>query len=59
MSKGEREQTNEAYKHGRIAQLVEYLPYKEGVTGSSPVSPTTPYAVKRSLILARAFKSQG
>ena len=41
MSKGEREQTNEAYKHGRIAQLVEYLPYKEGVTGSSPVSPTT------------------
>src|SRR5579872_6392939 len=25
---------------GRIAQLVEHLPYKEGVTGSSPVSPT-------------------
>ena len=24
---------------GRIAQLVEHLPYKEGVTGSSPVSP--------------------
>ncbi len=26
---------------GRLAQLVEHLPYKEGVTGSSPVSPTT------------------
>ncbi len=25
---------------GRLAQLVEHLPYKEGVTGSSPVSPT-------------------
>ncbi len=26
--------------NGRLAQLVEHLPYKEGVTGSSPVSPT-------------------
>ena len=25
---------------GRIAQLGEHLPYKQGVTGSSPVSPT-------------------
>src|SRR5262245_42519347 len=25
---------------GRIAQLAEHLPYKQGVTGSSPVSPT-------------------
>jgi hypothetical protein len=25
---------------GRIAQLVEHLPYKQVVTGSSPVSPT-------------------
>src|SRR5438128_2648295 len=28
---------------GRIAQLVEHLPYKEGVTGSSPVSPKKAY----------------
>ena len=27
--------------NGRIAQLVEHLPYKQGVTGSSPVSPTS------------------
>ncbi len=27
-------------KDGRLAQLGEHLPYKEGVTGSSPVSPT-------------------
>ena len=26
--------------HGRIAQLGEHLPYKQGVTGSSPVVPT-------------------
>ena len=27
-------------KYGRIAQLGEHLPYKQGVTGSSPVVPT-------------------
>ena len=27
--------------HGRIAQLVEHLPYKEAVGGSSPSAPTT------------------
>ena len=26
--------------YGSIAQLVEHLPYKQGVTGSSPVVPT-------------------
>ena len=26
--------------NGRIAQLGEHLPYKQGVTGSSPVVPT-------------------
>ena len=25
--------------YGRIAQLGEHLPYKQGVTGSSPVGP--------------------
>ena len=27
------------YKYGIIAQLGEHLPYKQGVTGSSPVGP--------------------
>ena len=32
---------------GTIAQLGEHLPYKQGVTGSSPVSPT----IKRGLVV--------
>ena len=35
--------------NGRLAQLVEHLPYKEGVTGSSPVSPTTSHDSPASL----------
>ena len=31
----------ESGKNGSIAQLGEHLPYKQGVTGSSPVVPTT------------------
>ena len=34
-----RKQTNNV--HGIIAQLGEHLPYKQGVTGSSPVGPIT------------------
>ena len=30
--------------HGIIAQLGEHLPYKQGVTGSSPVGPIFKYA---------------
>ena len=30
-----------AVPRGSIAQLGEHLPYKQGVTGSSPVVPTT------------------
>ena len=30
----------EANEHGSIAQLGEHMPYKHGVTGSSPVVPT-------------------
>ena len=30
-------------KYGRIAQLGEHLPYKQGVTGSSPVATTIKY----------------
>ncbi len=33
--------TTQTAKQGRLAQLGEHLPYKEGVTGSRPVSPTT------------------
>jgi hypothetical protein len=29
------------YRGGRIAQLGEHRPYKPGVTGSSPVPPTS------------------
>ena len=28
------------YCYGRIAQLGEHLPYKQGVIGSSPIAPT-------------------
>ena len=28
------------YQYGRIAQLGEHLPYKQGVIGSSPIAPT-------------------
>ena len=28
------------YQRGSLAQLGEHLPYKQGVTGSSPVTPT-------------------
>ena len=27
-------------KHGRLAQLGEHLPYKQGVIGSSPIATT-------------------
>ena len=29
------------YNYGVIAQLGEHLPYKQGVTGSSPVGPSS------------------
>ena len=36
---------NARHNNGRLAQLGEHLPYKEGVTGSRPVSPTTYFVV--------------
>ena len=36
--------------NGRIAQLGEHLPYKQGVTGSSPVVPTI--KTKNNIMLA-------
>src|SRR5579864_3567317 len=45
--------SNDACLRGRIAQLVEHLPYKEGVTGSSPVSPTTKKPFATSICAVR------
>ena len=47
---------------GIIAQLGEHLPYKQGVTGSSPVGPTTRetgYAAVAELADAQDLKSCG
>ena len=42
--------------HGSIAQLGEHLPYKQGVTGSSPVVPTI---YLREWLSGRASPCQG
>ena len=53
--------SNECYFSGIIAQLGEHLPYKQGVTGSSPVGPTFPltseYAGVAELADAQDLKS--
>ena len=48
-----------AIAYGRLAQLVEYLPYKQRVTGSSPVSPTTRLHFTREWLSGRALPCQG
>ena len=48
-----------AIAYGRLAQLVEYLPYKQRVTGSSPVSPTTRLHFMREWLSGRALPCQG
>ena len=48
--------------YGIIAQLGEHLPYKQGVTGSSPVGPITNfigYAAVAELADAQDLKSCG
>ena len=37
-------------KSGRIAQLGEHLPYKQGVIGSSPIVPTIFYGLVVQLV---------
>ena len=37
-------------KSGRIAQLGEHLPYKQGVIGSSPIVPTTFFGLVVQLV---------
>ena len=46
--------------YGILAQLGEHLPYKQRVTGSSPVGPIyNEYAVVAELADARDLKSRG
>ena len=46
--------------NGILAQLGEHLPYKQRVTGSSPVGPIyNEYAVVAELADARDLKSRG
>ena len=53
--------SNCSYYSGIIAQLGEHLPYKQGVTGSSPVGPTftltSEYAGVAELADAQDLKS--
>ena len=47
-------------QYGILAQLGEHLPYKQRVTGSSPVGPIyNEYAVVAELADARDLKSRG
>ena len=45
-------------RYGRIAQLGEHLPYKQRVTGSSPVVPTT-YGPVVQLVRTLACHARG
>ncbi len=44
---------------GSIAQLGEHLPYKQGVTGSSPVVPTMKYGPVVQLVRTLACHARG
>ena len=44
-----------AKEKGSIAQLVEHLPYKQGVTGSNPVAPTTLEVIKFFIVYFKCF----
>ena len=43
-------------RNGRIAQLVEHLPYKQGVIGSSPITPTI-FIIYEKLIKFYVYKN--
>ena len=45
--------------HGRLAQLGEHLPYKQGVTGSSPVTPTNKCGLVVQLVRMPACHAGG
>ena len=46
-------------RDGSIAQLGEHLPYKQGVTGSSPVVPTTKVGPVVQLVRTLACHARG
>ena len=46
-------------RHGRLAQLGEHLPYKQGVTGSSPVATTMFYGLVVQLVRTLACHARG
>ena len=51
--------TSDGGRHGSIAQLGEHLPYKQGVTGSSPVVPTNQIGPVAQLVRAPACHAGG
>ena len=44
------------YNYGILAQLGEHLPYKQGVTGSSPVGPIY---IEKTLVEYRGMEQSG
>ena len=50
---------NVAESYGSIAQLGEHLPYKQRVTGSSPVVPTTHFGPVVQLVRTLACHARG
>ncbi len=50
-------QAIENRRFGRLAQLGEHLPYKQGVTGSSPVVPTK--KITDTFLVSVIFYKQG
>jgi hypothetical protein len=42
--------------HGILAQLGEHLPYKQRVTGSSPVGPIELFNFEKFLYMSRQFR---
>ena len=54
-----RETATECCERGSIAQLGEHLPYKQRVTGSSPVVPTTISGPVAQLVRAPACHAGG
>ena len=45
--------------HGRLAQLGEHLPYKQGVIGSSPIATTIFYGLVVQLVRTLACHARG
>ena len=48
----------EAVKNGSLAQLGERLPYKQDVTGSSPVTPTISFLFHKNAVVLHISVTQ-